>query len=168
MNERDGDIATLQNLITRSIEQAGDFLRMSFQMPQHSLSARQLVRYLKGTVTVAFATVTAHGEPRIAPVGSILYRGEFYIPTVAAAARVKHIERGSAISLSYFEQGDFAVIVHGRGQIVRLADPVFADLEKVQKESTGQTVRDWGEGVYIRVFADRLYTFARHPERFEE
>src|SRR5690349_17465632 len=83
MKETPEDIIQLQAILDQSIEKAGSFLRSSMEMPEHSLSATQLVNYLQGNQTVAFATVTAKGEPRIAPIGSFFYRGHFYIPTVA-------------------------------------------------------------------------------------
>ena len=47
MKETPGDLEQLQALLDYSIEQAGSFLRSSFQMPQRSLSAGQIVHYLQ-------------------------------------------------------------------------------------------------------------------------
>ena len=170
MKETNEDIESLQKLVNSSIEQAGIFLRSSFQMPEHSLSARQLVRYLQGIKIVALATVTAQGEPRVAPVGSIFYRGQFHILSVAKAARARHIEKRSAISLAHFEGNDLAIIVHGNGHILKPNHPDFAEIESIQKEVSGNSVQDWGEGVgvYIRVVANALYTFARYPQQMAE
>jgi hypothetical protein len=141
-------------LLDRSIEQAGSFLRSSLQMPQCSLSAAQLVRYLQGVKNVAFATVTAKGEPRVAPIGSLFFRGCFYIPTVATAVRSKHVMRRPAVSLTHFVGDDLAIIVHGRATVVLPDDTEFGALEKLQRASSGVSVREWGEGVYLRVEAE--------------
>src|SRR5437868_15284789 len=93
MRETESDLAELSTLLERSIAGAGPFLRRSFEMPEHSLTAGQLVRYLDGLRTVAFATVTANGEPRVAPIGALFYRGRFYIPTTMEAARTRHIRQ---------------------------------------------------------------------------
>ena len=71
-----------------------------------------------------------------------------------------------AVSLTLHEGGDLAIIAHGKAGVLRPGDPVFSALEEVFLESAGRSVLQWGEGVYLRVEAERLYTFARHPGRF--
>ena len=161
MEETPEDIARLEALLTRSIEQAGPFLRNSFEMPAHALSARQLVGYLHGVQTVALATVTARGEPRVAPIGAIFYRGQFYIPTVASAARTRHIAHRPAVSVTHFADDGLAIIVHGEAAIVRQGDPEFAPVEAIQRASRGTSVREWGDGEYLRIDAHVIYTYAR-------
>jgi hypothetical protein len=149
------------------MEQAGEYLRKSFRMPKHSLSAKQLVRHLQGNKTVALATTTAQGEPRVAPIGSIFWRGQFHIPSVATAARAKHIAARPAISLS-LDDDDVAIIVHGHGDILKPDYPAFAELDGILKREIGESVKDWGDGVYIRVIAERMFTFAYHPEQLAQ
>jgi GNAT superfamily N-acetyltransferase len=91
MRETQEDMERLQALLDSSLERAGAFLRRSFQMPQHALTAQELVHCWQNVQTVALATVTTSGEPRIAPIDSLLYRGEIYIPTDATAARTRHV-----------------------------------------------------------------------------
>ncbi|MGI8688092.1 MAG: pyridoxamine 5'-phosphate oxidase family protein [Thermomicrobiales bacterium] len=166
MHETPEDMERLQALLDRSIERAGAFLRSSFEMPERSLSAGQLVRYLQGNQTVAFATVTAKGEPRVAPIGSLFFRGRFYIPTVATAARTRMITARPAVSLTHFAGIDLAIIVHGNATTIPADHADFASLEAMQRAASGSSVQDWGEGVYLRVEADTLVTFARYPEQF--
>jgi Pyridoxamine 5'-phosphate oxidase len=166
MHETPQDIAELDELLQRSIEQAGPFLRSSFEMPEKSLSAAQLCRALDRIQTIAIATVTAKGEPRVAPIGAFLYRGHFYIPTTMESARVRHVRRRPGVSLTRFDGIDFAVIVHGEAAVLGEEDPVFATLEGIHRELTGSTVLDWGTGAFIRVEAYAFYTFARYPDQF--
>ena len=168
MRETPDDIVQLQALLDSSVAQAGAFLREAFEMPEHSLSATQLVTYLQGIQNVALATTTAKGEPRVAPIGSLFFRGRFCIPTVAAAARARHIARRPAVSLTHYAGDDLAIIVHGRALALAADHPDFAALEQQQRAINGQSPRDWGEGIYLRVDADVIYTFARFPERFPE
>ena len=100
MKETEQDLKRLQALLDGSIEGAGSFLRSSFRMPRHSLSAVQLVRHLGGLNTVAMATVTQKGEPRVAPIGSLLYRGRFHAPTLASAVRTRHLMERPSVSLT--------------------------------------------------------------------
>ena len=81
MRESAGQLTRLQELIDRSIAGAGPFLRNAFEMPERSLSAQQLVERLDGARTVALATTTARGEPRVAPIGALFV----HVPSVAQA-----------------------------------------------------------------------------------
>jgi hypothetical protein len=168
MHETPDDLATLQTLLDASIERAGPFLRSSFEMPDHSLSAAQVVRLLHGVPTVAFATVTSKGEPRVAPIGAIFYRGAFRIPTVMSAMRVRHVRRQPGVSLTYYEGIDLAVIIHGTASVLGVEHPDFSTLENIHRGEIGQSVRDWGEGAFLRVDADVFYTYARYPDRFPD
>src|SRR6266511_6123205 len=118
MRETDADLERLQALLDRGIERAGPFLRSSFQMPEHSLSAAQLAGHLQGLLTVALATTTARGEPRVAPIGALFVRAAFHVPSVAQAARTRHLTARPAASLTCFEGTEMAVIAHGRVAIV--------------------------------------------------
>jgi hypothetical protein len=166
MRETAADLAGLQALLDRSIEGAGPFLRSSFEMPEHSLSAAQLAAHLQGSLTVALATTTARGEPRVAPIGALFVRAAFHVPSVAQAARARHLAARPAASLTYFEGNDLAVIVHGRATILDAAHPDFAELDELQMQCGGGSVTGWsGDGVYLRVEAERMFTYAREPER---
>lgn len=168
MNETPEDLAELDALLHDSMERAGSFLRSSFEMPEHSLSALQLCRHLTGIQTVAFATVTALGEPRVAPIGAFLYRGKFYIPTTMEAARVRHVQRRPAVSLTRFDGIDFAVIAHGTAAVLGEDHPDFNVLEGIQRAESGASVREWGTGAFLRVEAISFYTYARFLDHIRE
>jgi hypothetical protein len=102
MREAPADLERLQTLIDRSMEGAGPFLRSSFQMPEHPLSAAQLTAHLQAALTVALATVTARGEPRVAPTSALCVRPSFHVPTVAQATRTRHLATRPAASLFTF------------------------------------------------------------------
>jgi Pyridoxamine 5'-phosphate oxidase len=167
MRETDADLELLQALIDRSIEGAGPFLRSSFEMPEHSLSAAQLAAHLQGSLTVALATTTARGEPRVAPISALFVRAAFCVPSVAQAARSRHLAQRPAASMTYFEGNDLAVIAHGEVAIVPTGDGAFDELDALQVASGKESVRGWsGDGVYLRLEPDRLFTYARDPARY--
>lgn len=168
MRETDHDLAILRALIKRSNAGAGTFLRSSFEIPEKSLSAEQLVRKLDSISTVVLGTVTRDGRPRVAPVVAIFYRGSFCIPTVRTSLRARHIANTPDVSLSLYEGTDFAVIVHGTGHLIRPDDDAFDDLIQIQIDQHAGDVRTWGEPVFIGVRAELLYSFARYPETFPE
>ncbi len=165
MRETPEDIERLQALLDHSIERAGAFLRRSFQMPEHSLTAQQLIECWLDVQTVALATVTTRGEPRIAPISSLLYRGEIYLPTVATAARTRHVMKRPAISLTLFHENELAIIVHGYAAILSPDHADFETLENFLYASTHTKAGEWGEGVYLHIQAEAIYTYNRHPHR---
>jgi GNAT superfamily N-acetyltransferase/general stress protein 26 len=165
MRETQEDIERLQALLDHSIERAGAFLRRSFQMPEHSLTAQQLIDCWQDVQTVALATVTTRGEPRIAPIGSLLYRGDIYLPTVATAARTRHVLKRPAVSLTLFRENDLAIIVHGYASIISPDHADFETLENLLYASTHTKAGEWGEGVYLHIQAEAIYTYNRHPHR---
>ena len=165
MRETQGDIERLQALLNSSIERAGAFLRRSFQMPEHSLTAQELVDCWQDVQTVALATVTMRGEPRIAPIGSLLYRGEIYLPTVATAARTRHIMKRPAVSLTLFRENELAIIVHGYTTIISPDREDFEVLESLLYAATHTKAGEWGEGVYLHLQGEAIYTYNRHPHR---
>jgi hypothetical protein len=165
------DTDALQTVLDRSIERAGPYLRESFQMPEHCLSAMQLTRYLEGKEwTIALATVTAKGEPRVSPIGSIFHDGRFNTPIMTTAARVRHVRRNSAVSASLHEGNEFAVIVHGHARVLRPDDDGFEPLVEWQRGlNDGRCVLDWGPRdsvAFLAIEPDVVFTFARYPERF--
>jgi hypothetical protein len=162
VNETATDLQRLQALLDASIERATPFLRSSFQMPERSLSAEHLVEVLDGALTVALATVTARGEPRVAPVGALFVQGRFHVPTVAQSARARHLARRPGASVTYFEGTRLAVVAHGRASVAGVDDPRFAELEAIQIATGGQSPREWeGDGVFLCLEAERMFTYGR-------
>lgn len=165
MRESENDIQDLQQLIEQSIEQAGEFLRKSFQMPDCSLEAGELVEKLAGSLTVSLSTVTKNGEPRVAPIGAVFYRGRYYIPTIESAARTRMIRHNPAVSLTQYEGNDFAVLVHGRAVVIGSNHVYYADLQQLRQQLEMSDINTWGngdEGIYLRIEPRVLYTYLRH------
>src|SRR3954468_13398803 len=86
MFESEADVRELQALIDRTFERANPHLA-GIVKPERRLSARQVVRYLQGPKPVAFASVTAKGEPRVSPLDGVFVRGRFTVSTGGGAAR---------------------------------------------------------------------------------
>lgn len=169
MKETPFELERLQLLLDESIERASPFLRNSFQMPEHSLSARQLAAHLTGAPTVAFATVTAAGEPRVAPIGSVFVHGRFNIPTVAESARARALAKRPAASLTSFEDIGFAVIVHGHVSFIEVEDKRFIELDDALLAAGKVSPREWnGRAVFLQLEAATMYTYAREPAQFSD
>jgi hypothetical protein len=161
MRESPADLERLQELLDRSIRAAGPFLRDAFEMPERSLSAPQLVERLDGARTVALATATGRGEPRVAPIGALFVHGAFHVPTVAQAARTRHLIARPAASITYYEGNDLAVIAHGRVAILGRSDAGFDELDELQVQVGNESPTQWqGDAVFLRLDADRVFTYA--------
>lgn len=161
MQETPADLAQLDALLSHGIATAGPFLRSSFQMPQCSMSAAQVVAVLQRVVVVSFATVTAGGEPRIAPIGALFWRGRFYIPTTMEAARTRHVRKRPAVSLTWYDGTDRAIIVHGVAEPLGVEHADFATLDGLYQQFTAESVTTWGTGAYLCVSARQFFTFDR-------
>jgi hypothetical protein len=161
MHETSTDLTRLQELLDDSAQRASQFLRYSFEMPEHSLTAEQLAVHLNGSLTVALATVTDRGEPRVAPINAFFIRASFYIPTVAQSARARHLAKRPAASLTYYEGDALAVIAHGHVNIMDGQHPDFAELDATQVQAGNQSVTEWhGNGIYLQLQPATLYTYA--------
>jgi hypothetical protein len=167
MHETAPDLQRLQKLLDDSAARASPLLRSSFGIPEHSLSAEQLAAHLQGSLTVAFGTVTARGEPRVAPVSAFFSRASFYLPTVAEAARAKHLTRRPGASMTIFESTGLAVIAHGHATIIDAHHPDFSELDATQVDCGKESVCDWqGHGVYLHLQPTSLYTYARNSSQY--
>jgi hypothetical protein len=161
------DLADLQRLLDESARSAGDALRETFEPEGHMLSARQLAAYFDRSRGFALATVTAEGDPRVAPVGAIFYRAKFHVPTADYSKRVEHLERRDALSLTHFVLGSIAIIVHGRAALLSSTDPDFAALEALHDGGEWwRKLRGTDSAVYLRVEPRRVYSWAADPSAF--
>jgi hypothetical protein len=161
MNDTSESLVVLDRLLQASIDHAGPYSRESFEMPEHSLSVSQLSALFDRARTVALATVSSRGDPRVAPVEAFLHGASFCMPTVAGAALSRHVMGNPASSMTCFEK-DWAVLAHGTSTIVRAADAEFPELDRRAQQAGLSSVLDWGEGVYLRLEPDRLFTWTRH------
>jgi hypothetical protein len=161
------ELAALQGLLDASGRSGGAALREAFEPEGHMLSAAQLAAYFDRVRPFAVATVTDRGEPRVAPVGAVFYRAMFHIPTADYARRVVHVRHRPVISVTHFVLGSIAVIVHGRAEILTASHPDFETLEALHDGGAWwREIRAKGSGVYLRVDAERAYSWAADPGAF--
>jgi hypothetical protein len=112
---------------------------------------------------LAVATVTAAGEPVVAPVDGIFFRGSLHFGSAPDSLRVRHLTIRPAVSATHVEGERLAVVVHGRAVRVNLDDPVeraFRDcLVEVYGPRYGPRWVDWAaaSAVYFRIEARRMF-----------
>src|SRR3954454_14161703 len=113
MDETADRIAEVQRLVTASHAGAGPHPRAIFN-PERQLPPAELADLLPGVQVLNLATVTAKGEPRVAPVDGLFFRGHFWFGSSHEPARFRHIRRNPAVSAAHTRGEELAVIVHGR------------------------------------------------------
>jgi hypothetical protein len=156
VHETPDDLRALQRLLDDSHAAAGEHLRSIFT-DERRLSAEALVERLTGVCVLDLATVTAAGEPRVAPVDGLFFRGQWHFGSSPTSARFRHIEARPAVSGSHTRGESLAVIVHGTARRVDV-EGAFRDF---LGEIYGEGWADWGAGApYAVIEARRMFTFA--------
>ena len=168
MYESDNDIRELQALLDRTFARANPHLG-GIVKPERRLNARQIVRYLQGTKHVAFATVNAKGEPRVAPLDGVFIHGRFTVSTGGRAARLEHLRRNAACSAAHMDGDVVGIVVNGRATIIGRDDQGVDEIEPVWREIQGSSPFEWEKGVvFMRIEPTSMWSYAMHPEGFAE
>lgn len=89
---------------------------------ERRLSAEQVAERLTGVCVLDLATVTARGEPRVAPVDGLFYRGRWHFGSSPEAARTRHLAARPAVSASHTRGEALAVVVHGTARPVEVGE----------------------------------------------
>lgn len=164
MHETAEDLASLQALIDRSYASAGSHL-LSIHTPERRLGAEQVAERLQGMCLLSLATVTADGRPIVGPVDGIFYRGAFHFGSAPYSVRFRHIRARPQVSATHLPGEELAVTVHGRAVPIDVHDDQHAAFKQVLMDiylpQYGEAwLRILEEGVYARIDADRMFTFA--------
>lgn len=160
MKETSEDLVWLQRVLDDSYARAGSHLR-DIITPERRLSAAGLADRLQGVQVLHLATVTAAGEPRVAPVDGLLYRGRLWFGTGAEAVRIRHIRKRPQVGGSIAHGEAFAVTVHGRAVEVDLTgDPEGRAFRDHLLEIYGPDWETWAAGApYVRIEPDMMFTY---------
>jgi hypothetical protein len=114
MRESDAELSELQELLDASYARAGEHLR-SIWGEDSRMDARALCEELVGVQVLDLATVTPRGEPRVAPVDALFFRGHFWFGSAETSSRFRNIRANPAVSGAIHRGLEtFLVIVHGR------------------------------------------------------
>jgi hypothetical protein len=166
MQESEAERAALAALLAESMANAGPFVRSAFEWPEHALTLDRLLESFDGVQTVALATATATGAPRVAPIGCLLVGGVFYIPTTRTAARYRMVLKRPEVSLTRFDGNDFAIIVHGQARPLHQSDPGFARIDAALTTAGAGSPTSWGapgDGCFLAVEPRTILTYTRYP-----
>jgi pyridoxamine 5'-phosphate oxidase-like protein len=112
--ETEEELQALQQLLDASFARAGSHLRYIWG-EETRLDAREVSVELAGVQVLDLATVTPRGEPRVAPVDGLFFRGRFWFGSSPDSWRFRNIRANPSVS-GVVTRGleTFLVIVHGR------------------------------------------------------
>ena len=96
----------------------------------------------------------------------MFHAGHFHIPTSADSARARHALARPEVSLTHYVDIDIAIIAHGRATLIGTEHPDFGPLNADFTAEWFQQLCARGEGVYLRLDARALYTYARDMAAF--
>jgi Pyridoxamine 5'-phosphate oxidase len=125
MHETDADLRALQKVLDESYATAGEHLRSIFDHTPR-VPAAELVELLPGMQVIDLATVTPRGEPRVAPVDGLFFRGRWHFGTSPTAFRTRHLAANPAASAAHTRGEGLCVLTHGRVEPIDLRDPSAA------------------------------------------
>ncbi|MCW2989720.1 MAG: uncharacterized protein JWM73_314 [Solirubrobacterales bacterium] len=159
MHETSPDTEWLQGILDASHARAGEHLRSIFA-DERRVAAAELPARLPGVQVTHLATVTAAGEPRVAPVDGLFFRGRLHVGTAPGAMRARHLRARPQVSASIAHGEEFAVVVHGRAVELDLDAAEHEGLRGYYTEVYGDGWEAFRQGnPYWRIEPDRMFTF---------
>ncbi len=147
MHETADDLLALQRALDESDATAGEHLRSIFR-PERRLTAEQVVAQLRGVFVLHLATVTAGGEPRVAPIDGLFFRGHFWFGFPPGAVRIAHVRKRPQVSATFTKGEEVCVLAHGVAQVVDEDEPAYAEYEAYAREAYTPAVWDYWQRQY--------------------
>ena len=167
MFESEDEIRELQALMDRTLARANPHL-LAIVKPERRLNARQVVRYLQGTKHVAFATVNARGEPRVAPLDGVFIRGRFTVSTEA----VPHASATWAPTRPAAPRTWTATRSASSSTVGRRSSAAATKASRRSSLSGGRSTSrarsNGARGVVMRIEPSSMWAYAFHSENFPE
>ncbi|MFH0245714.1 pyridoxamine 5'-phosphate oxidase family protein [Streptomyces sp. HK10] len=164
MHETPRELEDLQTLLDSSLSHSTSHLR-SIISAERTLTAKQLTGVLTGMRTLALATVTAKGEPRISGADGHFLHGKWHFGTARGAAKARHLAARPAVSAAHMRGEDLGVFTHGTVEVLNphgggpAAD--WPDLLSYFKGFYGEDAFDWDdEVVYYRLHPHWMTVYA--------
>jgi uncharacterized pyridoxamine 5'-phosphate oxidase family protein len=158
VHETEDDLRDLQALLDASHAAAGRHLRSIFS-DDRRIPAAELPALLPGVQVLALATVTARGEPRVAPVDGLFFRARFHFGSAHDSARFRHIRARPAVSATHLRGEELAIVVHGHAHEIDTAAEEHAAFRAYLLD-TYPGWEQWGAAApYARIEPTAMFTF---------
>jgi hypothetical protein len=157
MHETDADLRALQKVLDESYKVAGSHLRSIFDSTRR-VPAAELVALLPGMQVIDLATVTAKGEPRVAPVDGLFFRGMWHFGSAQDSVRARHLAARPAASAAHTRGEGLCILTHGYVEPIPLRDPSASEFVAYLREIY-PTFDEWAslDAAYWRLHPERMY-----------
>lgn len=140
MHENPEDLEELQRRLDESWATGGARITSMFG-PERRASAEDVAAKLVGVFMIDLATVTARGEPLVAPVDGMFYRGRLWFSLAPGAERARHLHARPQTSATYVERDPGAcLIVHGSAVLVDESHALFTGFDRFVRGLYGLAV----------------------------
>ena len=172
MHETTEDRSELQQAIDNSYEATGPHLLSIFR-PEMRSSAENLARSLTGVFVINLATVTASGEPLVAPVDGLFYRDRLWFGLPPRSLRARLVRARSAVSATHMvgeltEVGGRCLIVHGIAEEVRFGHPLNEGYATYALGIYGLPIPDFSEDPHQRAPPEDFTGFIKPRKIFAQ
>ncbi|ALE83519.1 hypothetical protein [Pseudonocardia sp. HH130629-09] len=167
MFETTTEITDLQRLLDASVSGAGDHLRSIVVPGERTLTAEQLVRVATGICTLALATTTRRGEPRVSGVDGHLLHGAWVVGTDPRAVKARHLAARPAVSAAHLRGDDLGIFTHGTAHPLNPAGapqhPRWPETLGYLKDCYGPDGFVWDEVVFYRIEPTWMVPYGPDP-----
>lgn len=168
MHETGAELAQLQRLLDDSLARATDHLRSIVVPGERTLTAAALSGVLTGMCTLAIATTTAAGEPRISAIDGHFWHGRWIFGTSRTAAKAVHLAARPAVSVAHLRGEELGVFTHGRARPLNPGagtpdDPGWPAILDYLAAHYGSSPLSWGDVIYYRLDPEWMVAFAADP-----
>ena len=136
--------------------------------PERRLSAAQVVAYLQGLKHVAFGTVNASVEPRVAPLDGHFVHGRFTLSTGRGSARWRNLQRNPACSVAHYVGDEVAVVVNGHVEELTRDHPDHDEVHDVWYSHYESSPYSWGDVVIFRIEPLSMWAYAMKPAEYQD
>jgi len=141
--ETQEQLTELQRVLDESYKRSGSHLR-SIITPARRLSAADVSRRLTGMCLLHLGTVTAKGEPRVAPVDGQFFQGKLWFGSARDSARFRHIRQRPQVSANHTRGEQLVVIVHGIAHEIDTSTGEYEGFRGYLREVYGPKWDSWG------------------------
>ena len=167
MFESATELRELQELLDSSLAGSTGHLRSIIRSGERTLTAEQVVRVCQGMCTLALATVTRRGEPRISGADGHLLHGRWIIGTHRGAAKARHLAARPAISVSYMRGEEIGIFVHGQAAPLNPTDGPWErswpEVEDYLTQYYGPEGLPWTEVIFYQVDPTWMVAYSVDP-----
>ncbi len=165
MRETPEEVEELQRLIDKTMAKINPHFA-AIVTPKRRLTAQQVVTHLEGTRIVAFATVSAKGEPGSHHWIRLFIHGRFTLSTDVTATRIGHLRANPACSGVYMETDKFAVVANGTVEWIERDHPDHDEIHGAWTAQYGSDPYTWGNVVFFRIQPTSMWAYAFKPRNF--